>query len=104
MQAHKRATLPVNGSGCFVDETSWVHSGSKFQQGSPLVQSHLSLPKKYVGPIADRFLTTKIVAVFTETERTHLAPCYYWVQGEEAVAASGSGCSLCHCQLAALNT
>ncbi|TRZ22758.1 hypothetical protein HGM15179_004371 [Zosterops borbonicus] len=57
-----------------------------------------------VGPIADRFLTTKIVAVFTETERTHLAPCYYWVQGEEAVAASGSGCSLCHCQLAALNT
>lgn len=50
MQAHKHATLPLNGSGCFVDETSWVHKSCKFQQGSPLVQSHLSPPKKIYGP------------------------------------------------------
>lgn len=72
MQAHNYVTLPVNGSGCFVDETSWVHNCCKFQQGSPLVQFYLSLLKKYVGLVTDRFLTTKIVAIFTETEKTHL--------------------------------
>lgn len=56
----------------------------------------------HVGLVADRFLTTKIVAVFLTLKRPTWAPCSYLVQGEETVAASGSGCF--HCQQGVFNT